>query len=86
MREKLIELRKKRGFTQDQMAEKLGVARSTYAGYEAGSFAPSLGIAVQIKKILKCCNDDIFTLLNVSGTNTKTIKLRRKHNEQFTNI
>ena len=34
MRKKLIEIRKKRGFTQSQMAEKLQIARSTYTGYE----------------------------------------------------
>lgn len=73
MREKLIKCRKKRGLTQDQMAEKLGVARSTYAGYEIGNFAPSLEIAVQIKKILKYYGDDIFTSSNVSTSNKEKV-------------
>lgn len=60
MRKKLIEIRKKRGFTQTQMAEKLSIARTTYTGYENGNFSPSLEIALEIKKILKHCNDDIF--------------------------
>jgi len=60
VRKKLIEIRKKRGFTQTQMAEKLSIARTTYTGYENGNFSPSLEIALEIKKILKHSNDDIF--------------------------
>ena len=37
MREKLIEVRKKKGYTQEQMAEKLNIARTTYTGYENGN-------------------------------------------------
>lgn len=60
MRKKLIELRKKRGFTQEQLATKLNVARSTYTGYEKGNVTPSLDTALNIKKILDYKNDDIF--------------------------
>lgn len=60
MRNKLIEIRKKRGFTQEDMADKLSVARSTYTGYENGNFSPSLEIALKIKEILKYKKDDIF--------------------------
>ena len=56
MRKKLIEI----SFTQTQMAEKLSIARTTYTGYENGNFSPSLEIALEIKKILKHSNDDIF--------------------------
>ena len=60
MRTKLIEIRKKRGFTQVQMANKLNIARTTYTGYENGTFSPSFEKALQIKKILNYKNDDIF--------------------------
>ncbi len=66
MRKKLIEIRKKRGFTQSQMAEKLQIARSTYTGYENGNFSPSLESALRIKKILDYYDDDIFLQENVS--------------------
>ena len=48
------------------MASKLNVARTTYTGYENGNFSPSLETALQIKKILKYNNDDIFLLNNDS--------------------
>ena len=66
MREKLIEIRTKKGYTQEQMANELSVARTTYTGYEKGNVAPSLEVALNIKK-----NDDIFLNSNVSVTNTK---------------
>ena len=60
MRKKLIELRKKRGYTQEQMAKKLDVARTTYTGYEKGNVSPSLEVALNIKKILDYKKDDIL--------------------------
>lgn len=53
------------------MANKLSVARTTYTGYEKGNVAPSLEVALNIKKILKYKNDDIFLNSDVSVTNTK---------------
>ena len=61
---KLEELRKKKGFTQKEMAEKLGIARSTYSGYEKGYFFPPITIAIKIKEILKYKKDDIFLVIN----------------------
>ena len=71
MREKLIEVRKKRGYTQEQMASKLNIARTTYTGYENGTFSPSFEKALLIKTILKYKNDDIFLTSNDSKTNNK---------------
>lgn len=63
MRKKLIEKRKKKGLTQEQMARMLNIARTTYSGYECGTFSPSFENVLKIKKILNYKNDDIF--LNV---------------------
>lgn len=71
MRLKLIEIRKKRGLTQEQMASKLKIARTTYTGYENGNFSPSLEMALEIKKILNYKKDDIFLVINDSITNDK---------------
>lgn len=57
---KLIQLRKKRKLTQAKISEEIGVARTTYAGYEKGLFLPSIETANKIKKVLKCKDDDIF--------------------------
>jgi putative transcriptional regulator len=65
MRERLIEVRTKRGYTQEQMANRLSIARTTYTGYEKGNVSPSLEVALNIKKILNYKNDDIFVNSNV---------------------
>lgn len=69
MREKLIEVRTKKRYTQEQMANKLNVARTTYTGYERGNVTPSLEVALIIKEILNYKKDDIFLNSNVSKTN-----------------
>lgn len=74
MRDKLIEIRKKNRYTQQDMADKLKVARTTYTGYENGNFSPSLEMALEIKKILNYKKDDIFLISNVSKTNKKGAK------------
>ena len=66
MIDKLIEIRKKRGYTQEHMAQELNIARTTYTGYENGNFSPSLEIAMEIKKILNYKKDDIFLVSNDS--------------------
>lgn len=71
MRRNLVALRKRKGYTQEQMADKLDIARTTYTGYENGNFYPSLEIALKIKKILGYKNDDIFSIFNDSKTNNK---------------
>ena len=71
MRTKLIQLRKKRKLTQDEMAKKLKIARTTYTGYENGTFAPPLERAVEIKRILKTNNDEIFLVFNDRKTDKK---------------
>ena len=69
MRNLLIELRKAKGFSQEDIADKLSIARTTYTGYENGNFAPSLEIALRLKKILGYEGDDIFLNSNDSKTN-----------------
>lgn len=66
MRVNLIRLRKKKKYTQQQMADKLNIARSTYAGYEKGTFYPSFEKVLEIKKILGTKNDDIFLIFKDS--------------------
>ena len=75
LRKRLIEIRKKNGYTQEQMAYKLNVARTTYTGYENGNFSPSLETALQIKNILNYKKDDIFLISNDSKTNKEEVKI-----------
>ncbi len=71
MRIKLINQRKRKKFTQNNMAELLNISRSTYSGYEVGTTTPSLEIAMKIKQILGYKNDDLFFLEEKVGNTDK---------------
>jgi transcriptional regulator with XRE-family HTH domain len=45
---RLIELRKRKKLTQLEIAKKLGIARTTYSGYENGSREPDLKILQKV--------------------------------------
>lgn len=52
MRERLKELRLKKGFTQGEMAEEIGILRTSYTNIERGNKNPSIKVALKIKEIL----------------------------------
>lgn len=56
----LSELRKQKGLTQRELAEKLGVGISTIAMYETGSRIPSLKKARQIADYFEIPLEEIF--------------------------
>ena len=48
--EKLYKLRKKRGETQSEVAESVGVSASAYCMYETGERVPSREVMVRLSK------------------------------------
>ena len=47
----LQELRKEKGFTQEQLAEKIGVARRTVSRWETGSNMPDLDVLMELSDL-----------------------------------
>ena len=66
MRKLLRELRELNHFTQEDIAERIGIDRSTYTNIELGNKNPSFNVALKIKEIFKYRGDDIFLNNNVS--------------------
>lgn len=60
MRKNLKEMRIKKGYTQHELAKKIGIERSFYTNIELGTKNPSLRVAMRIKQVLEYFNDDIF--------------------------
>lgn len=60
MKNKIKELRMKKGMTQEELAEKAGVRRETIVFLEQGKYNPSLNLAYKVAKILKTKIDDLF--------------------------
>ncbi len=61
MKTKLKEIREKAGLTQEQLADRAGVARQTILFLEKAEYNPSLRLAFRISKILKRRIDDLFS-------------------------
>lgn len=52
--------RDRRGYTQSYMAEKMGIDKSTYCGYETGKRQPDVEKIKQIAKILGVSGDELL--------------------------
>lgn len=57
---KLRELRKLEGWTQEQVAKKLGITKQTYSHYENENRKPSLNMIRELAAIYQVNIDDIF--------------------------
>ena len=56
------ELRSARGWTQEQLAEAVGVSRQSINSIERDRYVPSLQLALTFAKVFACSTDQIFTL------------------------
>lgn len=57
--EKLVTLRKKHGYSQQEIADMLSVTRQTISNWECGQGAPSLDKAAELAAIYKVSLDDL---------------------------
>lgn len=57
--DKLYELRKSSGLTQEEIAEKLMVSRQTISNWETGSASPSLEKAIELSELFKVSLDEL---------------------------
>ena len=62
VRNRVKELRSERGWTQEQLAEAVGVSRQSINSIERNRYVPSLPLALTFARIFKCSTDEIFKL------------------------
>ncbi len=60
MKTRIKEFRARENLTQEQLAEKVGVARMTIVFLEKGKYNPSLKLAHDISKVFEKKIEDIF--------------------------
>ena len=60
MKNKLEEIRKNKGLSQEQLAEKVLVSRQTIISLEKGRYNPSLDLAFRLSKFFNAPIEDIF--------------------------
>jgi putative transcriptional regulator len=56
------ELRIARGWTQEQLADAVGVSRQSINSIERDRYEPSLPLALTFARVFACSTDEIFTL------------------------
>jgi len=56
----LTEYRKERGFSQQALADELGVSRQTVISLEKGRYDPSLPLAFKLAALFQCRIEDLF--------------------------
>lgn len=74
--ERLKELRLRKGFTQEELANKIGVAKSTLTGYEKGNREPDL---FKIKKLTQVLEVDANYLLGLSKSSSNNTTQELEH-------
>ena len=62
MSNRVRDLRKSRGWTQEQFGDRLEVSRQTINSIENGRFDPSLTLALKIAKLLGQSVEEIFAV------------------------
>ena len=60
MNNRLEELRKERGVTQEELAALLEVSRQTISSLEKGRYNPSILLAFKLARYFDCAIEDIF--------------------------
>ncbi len=56
------QVRMAKGWTQEELAEKLDVSRQTVIAIEKGNYTPSVLLALKIAKVFKQPIEDIFSI------------------------
>lgn len=62
IRNRIRELRTARGWTQQELADKVGVSRQSINSIEVNRYVPSLPLALAFARVFGRPTDDIFTL------------------------
>lgn len=60
------ERRQELGWTQQELADRVGVSRQSVNSIERERYVPSLPLALAIARVFGCSTDDLFRLENES--------------------
>ncbi len=67
MKNRLEELRKKAGITQEELADKLEVSRQTIGSLECGRYNPSIQLAFKLAKFFNVTIEELFIYEEVNS-------------------
>lgn len=76
---RLVQLRKKRGLTQQQIADEIGVNRGSYSNWEKGKREPSFENLIKLANILDTTTDFLLGKSNINfGNNSEVYEEYKK--------
>ena len=79
--ENLKAARLRKGLSQQEVADLVGVAKSTYSMWETGNREPNLMRIKALTKILDVSGDELLGLVPMDRTETEFYELRMKYGE-----
>ena len=62
VKNRIKEFRSDRGWTQQELAGKVGVSRQSINSIERDRYVPSLPLALNFARVFGCSTDELFTL------------------------
>lgn len=62
IKNRIKDLRTERGWTQQQLADAVGVSRQSINSIERNRYVPSLSLALTFAQVFACSTEAIFTL------------------------
>jgi len=62
MKNRVADLRAEHGWTQADLAQRIGVSRQSINAIETGKFDPSLPVAFRLAELFELTIEDIFTV------------------------
>ena len=79
--ENLKAARLRKGLSQQEVADLVGVAKSTYSMWETGNREPNLIRIKTLTKVLDVSGDELLGLIPMDRTETEFYELRLKYGE-----
>ncbi len=79
--ENLKAARIRKGLSQQEVADLVGVAKSTYSMWETGNREPNLMRIKTLTKVLDVSGDELLGLIPMDRTETEFYELRMKYGE-----
>lgn len=80
--EKILKLRKERGWSQEEMAEKLNVTRQAISRWEMGTAQPDLNNLLQLSRLFSVSTDDLVNDSYESDRDLPAVQESRRESNQ----
>jgi len=80
--ENLKAARLRKGLSQQEVADLVGVAKSTYSMWETGNREPNLMRIIALTKALDVSGDELLGIVPMNRTETEFYELQMKYGEE----